>query len=140
MNKIILKCTDDKSLEFNYNSEYGHFYSKENEDLVFHYMTAEGLTLNSKLESLNPQSLHFIEEKDWPYCEGKGMINTASFSGETNYCKSCNHTGKISEETFFIIFGKSQEEYDAEIFNKGYKKRIEVLKNRELNSEQENKI
>ena len=88
-------------------------------------------------KDLNPQSLHIYEEKECPYCEGKGMINTASFSGETNYCKSCNRTGKIEIETSFTVF-KSKEEYDAEI----WKEAREIIKDEfknikaELNSEQ----
>lgn len=86
--------------------------------------------LDSKItESLNPQSIHIIEEKECPICveyentfkpeadyDDKFGLNNALESIE--HQESCTD-GKIKETRFWGVFGKSQEEYDAEKIKEG---------------------
>ena len=130
MNKIILKCADDKSLEFEHLIQTNKFICYVNEEQGEYYEFHRTLPfqidhhIDGKeflaTESINIQSIHIIEEKECPKCKGNiEMIESNGDKKSIYNCQNCKETGKISVETSFTVFGKSQEEYNAEKYEKG---------------------
>ena len=80
-------------------------------------------------KDLNPQSLHIIEEKECPDCKGDYVgEKITSPPYKIPVCKNCT-SGKISVETSFTVFGKSENEYRKELLKEGFTEN-------ELNSEE----